>query len=119
MSHQGTATLTVNGTTISWPVTIGGVTPTLRAVITPASQSVQPGAMVTLNGANSIGAKTYNWNQTSGIAVNLMGSTNAAANFVAPSTAGVLTFSLTVSDGTNSDTASTTVTVGSVSQVQA
>src|SRR5206468_3726277 len=76
---------------------------------------VVPGTTVTLDGSGTVDGDvdplTYSWVQTSGPAVGF----NASAvkpTFTAPSTRGaVLGFTLTVSDGLESDTASVTVTV--------
>jgi len=57
---------------------------------------------------------TYVWRQTSGPAVTLSGGATSTASFVAPSTAGALTFTLTVGDGrllSAADSVTVTVTV--------
>lgn len=67
-----------------------------------ASQVVDPGATVTLNGSGSYdldgSIAAYTWQQSSGAAVTLSGS-GASRTFTAPSTEGsVLDFTLTVTD---------------------
>ncbi|RME44389.1 MAG: PKD domain-containing protein, partial [Caldilineae bacterium] len=81
-----------------------------------APQTVKPGATVTLDGSGSSDPDgdplTYRWQQTGGPAVTLSNPTAVTATFTAPNTAGVLTFTLTVTDtGGLSDSAVTTVTV--------
>lgn len=85
--------------------------------VVAASQTVNAGARVTLNGSASNDpngdALTYQWTQVLGNAVNIANATSATASFTAPSGSSdeLLSFELTVSDGTSSDTASTSITV--------
>ena len=80
-------------------------------------QTVNEGAVVTLNGTGSsdpnLDPITFLWSQTAGPTVTLSNSTSATPTFTAPqvSASTVLTFQLTVSDGTlsSSDTVSITV----------
>ena len=78
--------------------------------------TVPAGARVVLDGtgADRPGTRlTYAWTQTGGPTVRLDDATSATPPFVAPSVSSstALTFSLTVSDGTNRDTDTVTVTV--------
>ncbi len=79
-----------------------------------ADQQGFTGAQVTLNGSGSSDPNgrtlTYAWTQTSGPTVGLVGANNAKPTFT-PAAAGSYVFSLTVSNGSLSATASTTVTV--------
>jgi len=80
-------------------------------------QTVNEGALVTLNGSGSSDPDgdplTFSWTQTAGPPVTLSNPTSATPTFTAPqvSASTVLTFQLTVSDGTlsSSDTVSITV----------
>lgn len=78
-----------------------------------ADQIVAGGSSVTLTGtANDIDgdALTYQWTQTSGPAVSLVGATTLSPSFTAPPRAPgqqVLTFSLVANDGTQSSAADT------------
>jgi len=80
-------------------------------------QTIGPGDLVTLDGSNSQDddgdALDYGWRQTGGTPmVTLSGAYSATATFTAPTTPGVLTFTLTVTDTFGaSDAAITTVTV--------
>jgi sugar lactone lactonase YvrE len=78
------------------------------------NQSVNPGDVVTLNGAGSSDPDgdtlSFAWVQTAGTGVTLTNADTSTPTFTAPNTAEVLTFRLTVSDG--SLTASDTVDVG-------
>lgn len=82
-----------------------------------ANQTVDPGAVVTLNGSASNDPNgdtlSYQWTQLSGSAVTLSNATSASATFTAPSVSSdqLLQFELSVSDGVGSDTAMTAVTV--------
>ena len=86
------------------------------AVVT-ASQTVNAGARVTLDGSSSNDpngdALTYQWTQVLGNSVNITNATSATASFTAPSGSSdaLLSFELSVSDGTSSDKASTSITV--------
>lgn len=77
---------------------------------------VAPGAQVTLDGSGSDDpdgdALAYGWRQMGGLDVSLSSVDVVSPTFTAPSTAGVLTFSLTVTDtGALADTDTVTVTV--------
>lgn len=101
---DGTATVTVQTVPAHHaPIANAGV-----------AETVGYGALVTLNGTASTdpdgNSLTYTWTQTGGSAV-ILNTTNAAQpTFTAPSTAGPLTFSLTVSDAYLSSVP-TTVTI--------
>ena len=78
--------------------------------------TINTGAAAALDGSASSDPDgnplTYKWTQTGGTAVVLSSTTVAKPTFTAPATAGALTFSLVVNDGTvNSAAATTTVTV--------
>ena len=97
----GTATVTPPGT----PVASAG----------PA-QAVASGAAVTLDGSGSSDpnklALTYAWTQTAGPAVTLSSATAVKPTFTAPTDPAALTFSLTVSNGTETSAPATvTITV--------
>ncbi|MCT4682273.1 MAG: PKD domain-containing protein, partial [Roseicyclus sp.] len=79
------------------------------------SQTVAPGAAVSLDGSGSGDADgdplTYAWSQTGGTAVTGFPSTQQDPSFIAPDAVGMLIFSLTVNDGqTNSSLSSVAVT---------
>jgi LmbE family N-acetylglucosaminyl deacetylase len=85
-----------------------------------AAQTVASGAAVTLNGAGSSDPNqlplTYAWIQTAGAAVTLSSATAVAPTFTAPTGPAVLTFSLTVSSGTETSAPATvTITVAAPS----
>jgi hypothetical protein len=68
-----------------------------------ADQEVKTGALVTLSGSGSNDPDgnlplTYAWSQAGGEVVGLSGGATVTATFAAPSTAGVLTFTLAVTD---------------------
>lgn len=81
-----------------------------------ADQVVEAGASVSLAGSGSDSDGTiasHAWTQTGGALVTLGGANSATASFVAPATAGTLTFQLTVTDNggaTHSDSVVVTVT---------
>ena len=103
------------------PTTTQPTTPTQppptknRAPVADAGdpQSVDAGASVTLDGSGSSDPDgdtlAYQWTAPGG--VTLTGANTASPTFTAPSTAGSLTFQLTVSDGKLSHSDSVTVTV--------
>lgn len=66
-------------------------------------QLVDAGTLVTLNGSGSVDysstSLSYSWQQLSGTTVTLSDSTVANPSFTAPTTAGILSFELTVTDG--------------------
>lgn len=81
-------------------------------------QSVTANATVTLNGTASADSDgtvvAYAWTQTAGSAVALAGADTATPSFVAPATAGTMTFQLVVTDNegaTHADSVTVEVTV--------
>jgi len=105
LSHSASVSITVNRLNRA-PVANAG-----------ANQSVTAGAAVALSGSASSDpdgdALSYLWSQTGGPAVALSSTTAIAPTFSAPSVAAatVLGFSLTVSDGSSSHSASVAITV--------
>ena len=100
-------------TIISLPIANAGV-----------SQTVSPGASVTLSGAGSTGSvsilngyktqatiSSYAWTQVSGTTVLLNGANTATPSFTAPTVATSLVFSLTVTDSTGAVSGPATVTI--------
>ncbi|MBK9518206.1 MAG: myxosortase-dependent M36 family metallopeptidase [Anaeromyxobacter sp.] len=94
--------------------------PTARA---GATQAVDEGATVTLDGAASSDPDAgttlgYTWLQTAGPAVTLSSASAASPTFAAPqvTTSTLLTFRLTVSDGTDSSSAAVDVLVRDVNR---
>ncbi len=84
-------------------------------------QAAVSGTIVTLDGAGSSDPDGtiagYSWVQTAGTTVSLTGATTATPSFTAPTTAGVLTFQLTVTDNSGQigvDTVSVTILVAPV-----
>lgn len=86
-------------------------------------QAVDENANVTLSGTGSDPDGedvTFLWTQISGTTVTLINSTSGTASFTAPSvgeSGGVLTFRLTVSDGSLAKTDTCTITVNNVAGV--
>jgi beta-lactam-binding protein with PASTA domain len=81
-----------------------------------ATQTVAAGDIVSLDGSNSLDPNeqplTYAWTQIGGSSVSLDDLTSATPSFIAPSSGGVLQFSLKVTDFSGlSSTASSTVAV--------
>lgn len=83
-----------------------------------AGDNVEPGQTVTLDGSASLSFVegqdlTYQWSQVSGEAVALTDADSAMATFVAPDVAEetVLTFGLTVTSATDTDSVEVSVTV--------
>ncbi|MYF71276.1 MAG: hypothetical protein F4181_15555, partial [Proteobacteria bacterium] len=81
------------------------------------NQMVRTDQMVTLDGTGSSDPENlplqYTWSQASGSTVTLSSTTASSPTFTAPSTVGVLTFTLSVSDGQNTavtDTVTVNVT---------
>ena len=81
------------------------------------NQTARTGQTVTLDGTGSSDPENrplqYTWSQDSGTTVTLSSTTASSPTFTAPSTASVLTFTLSVSDGQNpaaTDTVTVTVT---------
>ena len=79
-------------------------------------QTVQEGALVTLDGSNSSDADndivSYQWNQTTGTSVNLSNASAVQPTFTAPAGGGSVTFQLTVTDSENNqDTDTCVVTI--------
>jgi MYXO-CTERM domain-containing protein len=84
-----------------------------------ADQTVDPNTKVFLDGSGSTGKDlTYSWEQTAGPSVTLDNADGVAPSFTAgaPATATELTFELTVSDGTVSDTDTVKVRVRAVEE---
>ncbi|MBL4940696.1 MAG: hypothetical protein JKY81_03425, partial [Colwellia sp.] len=81
------------------------------------SYEVDEETQITLDASNSSDIEgdtlTYQWLQLSGVAVDLTDTNNAQLSFISPSVVSneVLTFEVTVSDGIDSTSASTQVTV--------
>lgn len=76
-----------------------------------ASQTVQPGATVILDGSASTGASSYNWTRISGpAAVTLSGETTSMASFTAPATVGTYQFQLSINSGASVSTTTVYVT---------
>ena len=76
------------------------------------NQSVSTGASVTLDGSGSTNATGYSWARTGGLEVTLQNGNTASPTFTAPSTAGSVTFRLTVTNsGGQTDTDDVTITV--------
>ena len=99
----------------------GGGTPANRAptAIAGAAQTVDELSTVTMNGSGTDpdgDTLTYSWTQQSGTGVTLSSATVAAPTFDAPdvtavNTPDVLTFQLTVNDGSLSNSATVNITV--------
>ncbi len=117
-SASATATLTITSASVPAPPPVP-VAPVANA---GEPQTVTEGATVTLNGSatdsdSDAAALSYAWTQTSGQQVTLSGADSASPSFTAPtglSANAVLGFSLTVSDGSLSASASVSVTVTAV-----
>lgn len=95
-----TVTLAVSGTvqTANADLTVENVAPVAAA---GTDQQVSIDEVVTLNGSGTDDngdTPIYGWTQTGGAAVTLSSASAPAPTFTAPSTAGVLTFTLTVTD---------------------
>ncbi|SEL43930.1 PA domain-containing protein [Colwellia chukchiensis] len=107
-NKTNTATVTLN-------VARDNTAPVAQAAATPTA--AKAGTKVTLSAAGSSDVDgdslTYSWSQTAGPSVALTGATSASASFVAPKLGDDtrLTFSVSVSDGYETSTANTTVTV--------
>lgn len=114
---EGNAT---NEATVTINVERDNTAPVAAASATPAR--AQAGEAVSLSAAGSTDVDgdtlTYSWIQTAGPSVSLTGATSASAGFVAPEFAANinLTFSVTVSDGFESNTATTSVMVARASR---
>lgn len=76
-----------------------------------ADQTVDAGAVVTLDGSGSSGASSFSWRQALGTPVILSSTTDPVVTFTAPDANANLTFDLTVSDGQNQSTARTIIGV--------
>jgi hypothetical protein len=79
-----------------------------------ADLAVQQGQQVRLDGAGSLGATGFSWEQTDGPDVTLDGGTTATPTFTAPPAGSVLTFTLTVEGPGGPKTDSITVTVAAL-----
>jgi len=110
---QLTADDGVDSSTDTVSIQINGV-PTASAG--PDQPGVQKGALITLDGSNSTDPDgnplTYSWTQTSGPAVVLQNPATVSPSFVAPQGPATLSFQLVVSDGTDTDIDTVTVSVG-------
>ena len=108
-----TVTLAVSGTvqTANANLTVANVAPVANAGV---DQTVSLSETVTLNGSGTDDngdTLIYGWAQTGGPDVTLSSASAQAPTFTAPSTAGVLTFTLTVTDtGSLTDTDEVVVT---------
>ncbi|OEY70865.1 hypothetical protein BI198_00460 [Rheinheimera salexigens] len=104
-----------NEATVTVNVQRDNTAPVAKASATPAR--AQAGATVSLSAAASTDVDgdslTYSWSQTAGPNVAITGGSGVTASFVAPAFAADtgLTFNVTVSDGYETSTASTNVTV--------
>ena len=116
--------------TFALSVTSGGqsATDSVNVVVSPSlstnhppvanaggSQTVTPGARVSLNGSASRDPDgdplTFLWRQTAGSAVTLSSPSSVSPTFLAPGAAAALTFSLTVTDSKGLASAASSVTV--------
>src|SRR6185312_6219238 len=110
--HEGTRDSNV--ATVPITVNAGKYPPQVNAGLT---QTISSGSLVTLDGSKSYdidGDKlTYSWLQTAGTPVTLSDKTSFQPIFTAPTvnTDMILTFVLTVNDGTSSNSTSITVTI--------
>ncbi|MHC4933735.1 MAG: ethylbenzene dehydrogenase-related protein, partial [Planctomycetota bacterium] len=78
-------------------------------------RTVQGGDPVTLDGRASFDPNgdsiTHSWTRIAGLSVTLTGANTAQPSFTAPTTAGTITFRLTVDDGNLTDTDNVIITV--------
>ena len=103
-SYTAVVTAT-NGTSTVTATTSVSITNLAPVADAGTDQSVNTGALVTLNGAASADPDghtplTYGWSQTGGAAVTLSSATAGQPTFTAPASPTVLTFTLTVTDST-------------------
>ena len=119
-SYTIEATTNASGATGSFAVILGvfeSAVPVNRAPTANAGpdQTVNTDATVTLSGSGSDpdtgDTLTYSWTQIGTPTGTISNASSATATFTAPSSAASLTFRLTVSDGTLSDTDDITITV--------
>ncbi|MCY4490550.1 MAG: PKD domain-containing protein [Thaumarchaeota archaeon] len=92
------------------------VTPPLPPIADAGlDQTVRIGDIITLDGSNSSDPNsdplTYMWEQSSGTPVSITSPTSEHITLSAPDSPGKLVFTLTVSDGTDSDTDDITITI--------
>jgi hypothetical protein len=115
MSVTGVSSTTVNVGLSE--IEVFGIAPPVPVANAGPDQTVAPSATVTLNGTASSDPQgktlTYAWTQTAGTSVTLSSVSASEPTFTAPLSPTTLTFSLVVSNGTESSSASTvTITVG-------
>lgn len=118
----GTISLASNGKLTFTPTGGGGGGGNKPPIAkTGADQKVSKGTLVTLDGSQSSDPEgatlSFDWAQTSGPSVSLSNGKTAKSSFT-PQADGVYEFKLTVSDGKDSATASTKVTVATVSELK-
>jgi hypothetical protein len=108
------------GGSVTVPVAISGesLDPLPLVAAAGPDQTVNQGAKVTLDGSGSSGdIDSMSWSGPAGITIT--GGTSASPTFVAPSTAGTLTFTLTVKSGAETQTDTVDVKVNAATPARA